>query len=75
LEEEATMCSTTCVFKHRCAKLENVVENLIQDNKKLRKIHREEIRWREKKELGIVAAVGVCAMLYVVAALATRGFV
>jgi hypothetical protein len=63
------------VFKQRCAKLENVLENMIEDNKKLQKIHREEIRWREKKELGIVVVAGVCAMLYVVVALATRGFV
>ena len=75
LEEETPNCSSTCVFKERCLKLENVVEKMIQDNKKLQKIHREELRWREKKELGIMVAVGLCAMLYVVVALATRGFV
>ena len=75
LEDETEICSNNCVFKERCSKLENVVEKMIQDNKKLQKIHREELRWREKKELGIALAVGLCAMMYVVVALATRGFV
>jgi hypothetical protein len=36
----------------------------------------EEIRriWRDKKEVGLVIGVGVCAMLYVVVALTIRGF-
>ena len=48
-EEEMNHCSSSCLFKQRCSKLEAVVEKMIEDNKKLQKIHREEIRWREKK--------------------------
>jgi hypothetical protein len=62
-------------LKEKCCQLEYVIKKMKEDNKKLAKIHRQEIRWREKKELGLLIAVGVCAMLYAVVALATRGFV
>jgi hypothetical protein len=33
------------------------------------------MRWRDKNELGLVIAVVICAMLYVVVDLTARGFV
>jgi hypothetical protein len=57
--------------KEKCFQLEYAINKMKEDNKKLAKLHRQEIRWREKKELGLVIAIGVCAMLYVLVALAT----
>jgi hypothetical protein len=52
-----------------------VIKKISEDKKKMDNLHRHEIRWREKKELCFFIVVAFCAMLYVVVALATRGFV
>jgi hypothetical protein len=43
--------------------------------RRMEKLHKQELRWRDKKEVGLVTGVALCAMVYVVLALTVRGFV
>jgi hypothetical protein len=33
---------------------------MIEDSKKVERLYKHEIRWKEKKELGLTITVGVC---------------
>jgi hypothetical protein len=57
------------------AKLELHAKRMKKEKKRMEKIHRIEMRARDTKELGIVIVVFICAIIYDVVALITKGFV
>jgi hypothetical protein len=79
LEEEidrnSAIQNENMLLKQMCYQLEFVTRKMMENNKKIEMLHRQEIRWREEEELGLVMAVGVCAMLCVLLSLTTRDFV
>jgi hypothetical protein len=62
-------------LKQKCCQIEFLLKKITEEKNRMDSLHRHEIRWREKKELYHFIVVALCAMLYVVVALATRGFV
>ena len=63
------------LLRNQIQVLESEVERMKKEQKLITKAHRIELRWREKKELGIAIFVGIIAFAYVVSALVIRGFV
>ena len=55
--------------------LEALIKEMNKERKQMEKIHRMEMKAMEKKEIGILIVVAICAILYGVVALVTRGFV
>jgi hypothetical protein len=62
-------------LKQKCAQLKLHIKKIIKEARKMEKHHKLELRWRDKKEVGLVIGVALCAMLYVVLALTVRCFV
>jgi hypothetical protein len=52
-----------------------VIKKINEEKRRMERRHKIELRWRDKKEAGLMIGVGVCAMLYVIVALTIRGFV
>jgi hypothetical protein len=55
--------------------MEQELQKLKAQNKRLLKNHREELRNRDRKEIAIVFVVAGCVMMYACVALPTRAFV
>jgi hypothetical protein len=61
--------------KQKYAQLELQNKKMAEEIRRMQKLHKLELRWRDKKEVGLVIGVALCAMVYVVLALTVRGFV
>jgi hypothetical protein len=56
-------------LQRRVVELELQVKQMIKERKRMEKLHRIEMRARDKKEVGIVIVVAICAIIYGVVAL------
>jgi hypothetical protein len=61
-------------LNHKSCQLKLVIKKINEEKRRMERHHKLELGWRNKKEVGLVIGVGVCAMLYVVVALTIRGF-
>jgi uncharacterized membrane protein YkvA (DUF1232 family) len=61
--------------KQKYAQLELQNKKMAEEIRRMQKLHKLELRWRDKKEVGLVIGVALCAMVYVVLPLTVRGFV
>ena len=59
----------------KIAEKELQLEKVMEENKKMQKIHRLELEKRDRKEMVMLVVVAVCVLIYACVALATRGFV
>jgi hypothetical protein len=62
-------------IKQKCAQFELQTKKMAEEIRRMEKLHKQELRWRDKKKVGLVTGVALRAMVYVVLALTVRGFV
>jgi hypothetical protein len=60
-------------LKRKFFQLELVIKKMTEEKRRMETNNKLERRWRDKKEVGLVIGVGLCAMLNVVLARTVRG--
>ena len=62
-------------LRTRVLELESANQRMKEELRRTAKNHKAELRWRDKKEIGVGIGVGIVNIVYVVSALMIRGFV